>query len=71
MKLWTPLFQYSVACGTRSPNPVTESLMLSDRTKTRGPKVAISVPAKAVLERPNVVDTLTVARAPKTGVANV
>src|ERR1700704_6056298 len=54
MKLWTPLFQYSVACGLRSPNPVTESAMLSDRTKARGPKVAISVPDKEVLERPKI-----------------
>jgi hypothetical protein len=44
--------------------------MLSDRTKVRGPKVAISVPAKAVLDRLSTVDMLTTACAPRTGVAN-
>jgi hypothetical protein len=44
--------------------------MLSDRTKVTAPKVAVSVPARAVLERPNTVDTLTTACAPRIGVAN-
>ena len=53
MKLWTPAFHFSVACGYRSPTEVSESEMLPVRVVTIGPSTLVSVPSMPVLARPN------------------
>jgi len=52
IQLLTPLFQRSVAIGYKSPKPVTESLMLPCLVAVSGPTLAVSVPFRSVLLRP-------------------
>ena len=56
MKLWTPAFQRTEASGSKSPNPVTELLIESnrDRVNANGPtsNAALSCASIDVLLRP-------------------
>jgi hypothetical protein len=63
--LSTPWFQRNANCGTRSPNPVTESLRLPETVKPIGPIAAVSVPSTSACERPNGISRATAAWAPK------
>ena len=71
MKLWTPMFQRSEACGYKSPKPDTELSMLPCRVTTSGPSIAVNVPSTETLLRPAIPVMLTFNWPPSTGVANV
>jgi hypothetical protein len=71
MKLCTPAFHFSVACGYRSPTEVIESPMKPVRVATSGPIAAVSVPSMLALDRPNRPVTPMASCPPSTGVAKV
>jgi hypothetical protein len=59
MKLWTPSFHRSDACGNTSPILVTESLMSLLRENVTGPAVPDNVPETSVVLPPKKLVTLS------------